>query len=142
MSNACYKNYTHKKSLIDMVSRCEPTDEPAQSTSTTREQAHREATAHPPPSRKPDIYKHKCVICNQIKVKNICGKFRLSESPRAEKFLKATVHYQVEVYTRTCDIQDVSSVFGADLYCHKICIKNYLLKYDRSKKPTGCRYVE
>ena len=37
------------------------------------------------------------------------------------------------MYVRTCDLQNEHSVFGADLYCHNLCIKNYLLKYDRAK---------
>ena len=50
----------------------------------------------------------------------------------AEKFLKATIHFQDEVYQRTCDLQDVYRIFGADLHCDKNCIKNYLIKYDRA----------
>ena len=121
--------HIHKKSL-GIVTKSEPIEGPAQLAPTNWEQGHRHSTARPPLSQKPNIYKHKCVICNQIKVKSICEKFCLSESPRAEMFLKATVHYQDEIYTRTCVIQEVSSVFAADLSYHKICIKNYLLKYD------------
>ena len=36
------------------------------------------------------------------------------------------------MYHRTSDLQDVYSVFGADIYCHKNCIRNYLVKYDRA----------
>ena len=58
-------------------------------------------------------------------------KFRISEEERAKKFLKAAVFFQYEVYVRSCDLQDVHSVFGADLFCHKRCIKSHLQKYDR-----------
>jgi len=56
----------------------------------------------------------------------------MSESQRAKKLLEATVFMQDEVYTRTCDLQDVHSVFGADLYCHKQCVSRYLLQYERA----------
>ena len=58
-------------------------------------------------------------------------KFRISEEERAKHFLKAAVFFQDEVYVRTCDLQDVHSVFGTDLFCHKKCIKSNLQKYDR-----------
>ena len=47
------------------------------------------------------------------------------------KFSEATISFQDDVYTRTCDIQSVSAVFGANLYCHNLCIKSYLLNYER-----------
>ena len=59
-------------------------------------------------------------------------KLRIDHDERAEKYLKATVFFQDEVYVRTCNLQDVYSLFGADLYCHKNCIKLYLIKYDRA----------
>lgn len=133
MNNECYKNYTHKKSLTkvaaDHLSQVSSTESSPLSTRL----ASRDAACRPPPSQKVDIYKHLCIICNQIKTKGICEKFRLCELPRAKKFLEATVFFQDEVYTRTCDIQDVSSIFGADLYCHKVCIRNYLTKFDRTQ---------
>ena len=58
----------------------------------------------------------------------------MSEDNRANNFLKATIYFRDEVYIRTRDLQDVYSVFGADLYCHKNCIRRYLLKYDRALK--------
>ena len=60
-------------------------------------------------------------------------KYRISETNRAMKFLEAAVFMQDDVYTRTCDLQDIHAVFGADLYCHKQCVNRYLLKYERFK---------
>lgn len=56
---------------------------------------------------------------------------------RATKFLEATVYFQDAVYIRTCDLQDEQFVFGADLYCHSTCVRNYLSKYDRAKRKSG-----
>ena len=38
---------------------------------------------------------------------------------------------QDEVYTKTSDLQDANAVFGADLYCHKTCIRNYIRKGEK-----------
>ena len=39
-------------------------------------------------------------------------------------------------------MQDVHSVFGADLFCHKKCIKSHLQKYDRHiNKEKNCPSV-
>ena len=81
-----------------------------------------------------DIYKTKCVVCGNVKHRGAYEKHRISETERAKKFLKATIFMQDEVFTRTCDLQDAQSVFGADLYCHKLCIRDYLIKYDRACK--------
>ena len=63
-------------------------------------------------------------------------KYRICEDKRADTFLQATVFFQDEVYHRTCDRQDIAAVFGADIHCHKECIKLYLLKYETSKNRT------
>lgn len=63
-----------------------------------------------------DIYAAEYVICGQIKYKGVCEKFRISECYRAEIYFKAIVCYENEVYTRTCDLQDIQSVFG-QTYC-------------------------
>ena len=41
------------------------------------------------------------------------------------------MYFQDDTYSRTCDLQSVDSVFGADIYCHKNCIRSYILNYDR-----------
>ena len=51
--------------------------------------------------------------------------------------MKATLYLQDDVFTRTCHLQDVSSVFGADLLCHVSCISGYLLKYKRKLQSDG-----
>ena len=82
-----------------------------------------------------DIFHEKCVVCGivfeYLKGAKNADKFRISENERAGKFLKAAVYFQCPVYTQTCDLQDETAVFGADLYCHKNCINNYLKRYER-----------
>ena len=35
------------------------------------------------------------------------------------------------MYTRSCDLQDSSKVFRADLYYHRVCLPDYVNKYNR-----------
>ena len=67
--------------------------------------------------------------------------FRICESERAENLREAVIFLQDEVYIRTCDLQDASKCFGADLYYHRSCLPSYINKYHRAKtnniiKPT------
>lgn len=71
-------------------------------------------------------------MCGNVKQKGDQWKVRICEDVRAEKLLKAAVFFQDEVYYWTSDLQDVHSVFGSDLYCHKNCICTYL-RYDWAK---------
>ena len=56
----------------------------------------------------------------------------MCESPRAQKFLNAALHFQDEAYTRVADLEDERSVFEADLFYHKLCLESYLQKYMRA----------
>ena len=93
MSNECYKNYTHKKSLTKVAAGHLSEVLPTKTSPLSTRLASRDAACRPPPSQKVDIYKHNCIICNQIKTKGICEKFRLCELPRAKKFLEATIFF-------------------------------------------------
>lgn len=139
MNNDCYKKYTLKKTLDRISNKNISQGSTPGSTETTDDQSKRFSTRSkikPRESPNPaDIYSTACVICGQIKYKGVCEKFRIAESNRAEIFLKATVFYQDDVYTRTCDLQDIHSVFGADLLCHKNCIRSYIRRYE---KDTEC----
>ena len=37
------------------------------------------------------------------------------------------------MYIRTCDLQDTSKDFGADLYYHRTCLPSYINKYHQAK---------
>ena len=83
-----------------------------------------------------DPKNEKCVICNSVKHKRTVEKFPISDKDRADKFLKAACCLLDDVYIRICDFQDIGSLFGSQLYCHKACINHYLIKYDRISKRT------
>lgn len=145
VSNECYKRYTLKKTLDKISEGKSRQDRDANnvagSSETQDASSWRSTRAKAKPRRPPgmliDCYRKECVVCGQIKYKGDFEKFRICEGDRAWKFLQATVYFQDEVYTRTCDLQDVQSVFGADLFCHKKCIRSYLVKYERASQTSG-----
>ena len=63
--------------------------------------------------------------------KDIYKKFKLCESDCAKIFLGSTLSFQNDVYTRICDLDHVTSVYGADLLFHNNCIRSYLMRYER-----------
>ena len=58
-------------------------------------------------------------------------KYRICESDSAVKFCEVTLFLQDDVYARTCDLQDSSKLFGADLYFHRVRLPDYFNKYNR-----------
>lgn len=127
MSNSCYKAYTMKSHLDRITSKGPDASED----NTPKRTARSSRSARPKPSPESEIYQKKCVVCGFVKHNDSYEKYRISESNRAKNFLKAAVFMQDDVYTRTCDLQDINAVFGADLYCHKPCVNKYILKYER-----------
>ena len=57
---------------------------------------------------------------------------RICEKIEAEKFLLATRYSQDEVFSRTCPLDDIMSVFAADVLYHSAYMSNYLMIYSRS----------
>ena len=49
-----------------------------------------------------------------------------AQNRSAKNFQEATLFLQNEVYIRTCDLQDASKVFGADLYYHRTCLPSHI----------------
>ena len=142
VDNFCFKNYTHKNKLDSIGLNETKVDgkstnykEGQSSTSSpisTPISTRSKSTPRPAASQDNTHYMQTRVCCGYAKHKGEYEKFRLSESDRAKKFLDAAVFFQDETYLRTCDLQDISAVFGADLYFHKNCVRKYLLKYDRA----------
>lgn len=133
MSNQCYKTYT-MKSVLDRITKGKSAKSQDVDNTTRSKRAVRRSSSMPRPEPSPEckIYKQTCVICGNVKHQGNYEKYRISESQRAKKFLEATVFMQDEVFTRTCDLQDIHAAFGADLYCHKQCVNRYLLQYERA----------
>lgn len=71
------------------------------------------------------------IVCNCYTLNKTYEIFGISETPRAEMFLKALLLIQDDVFTRICGLQDVYCIFGANIHCHKSCINSYILKYQR-----------
>ena len=61
-------------------------------------------------------------------------KIRISGKERATLFLESAWYFRDHVYTRVCDLEDIHSVFAAELYCHKLCINSYIKSYKDSKR--------
>ena len=130
MTNDCYKKYILKKTLQAVIEKRKISNQSSLPENPSEQDLRRvrshDGILRSPPSPRCDIYSHKCVICTHIKHLNVYEKFRVSESDRSKKFLEATVFVQDDVYSRTCDLKDEHSVFGADLFCHKVFIRNYI----------------
>ena len=64
------------------------------------------------------------VSCGKTQHNGIREKIQICEAPRANKFLRAAIYLQDEVFTTIAHLEEESSVFCADLYYHKTCIEN------------------
>ena len=124
----CYKQYTLKIKLLNLQG-----SSPSNADQTGKRNSRSLSKTRAPPSTgEIDIWKHQCVICTCAKHNKEYKKFRISENERAEMFLDAAIYFQDDVYLRICDLQDASAIFGSDIYCHKNCIRSYLLNYERA----------
>ena len=141
ISNACYKHYTHKKS-IDLLKKnaAQKGESQAEIDGVSNEPSRQSRSASTPrsqPISTPDFYKLPCAVCGFVKHNNDYSKCRISETDRATNFLKAAVYFKDDVYTRVCDLDNVPAVFGADIYCHKNCIRRYIKSYDDKVSKTS-----
>ena len=75
----------------------------------------------------------KCTIRDQAQNRRIRQKFRIWHGESAENFRESTLFLQDEAQIRTCDLQDASKIFGADIYYHRTCSPSYINKYHRAK---------
>ena len=132
VSNKCYKAYTHKKALDKLTSQqLDRSLDELKSQDNNNKPRHSRSNIRPRATPlKYDTTAKECIVCGQCKNKGEKRKFRFSESERARKFLKAAVYNQDEVYVKTCDLQDIHSIFGADLFYHSNCKRLYIKNYE------------
>lgn len=77
-----------------------------------------------------------CVICGlpivwvKTSKTQVREKFRICTSDGASRFLAAAQYLQDEVFCRVSDLETVDDVFAADLYCHAVCSRRYLRRYE------------
>lgn len=138
-NNACYKNYTLKKSLLKLQREKSEAINNGDEEVTVNEPHLKKLRSDTIPRSdsvcpKNISYDVACVVCGHKKHAGVREKYRICESKRALIFLEAAMYFQDEVYTRTCDLEDESSVFGADVYYHKICLESYLVQFRRSSQ--------
>ena len=79
------------------------------------------------PSQNIYTYHLKCVICDKVQDKGISTKYRVSEKCRAENLIEAAFFLQDNVYTKISDLDTSQKVFGADVFYHDNCLKQYEL---------------
>ena len=111
MNNECYKTYTLKKTV---QSKCDTNVKPCTQTSAFSDNTKTRRSSIGPrsgPTVECNIYKQKCVICDSIKHKGTYNKFRISEGPRAHRFLEATCYLMVFIHILViCKISILSLV--------------------------------
>ena len=147
ISNSCYKKYTMVKTLESIKSKrkiseqfTESVDLPLENKSELpRKKTRSSDTPRSGPSSEKRPERLRCVVCNKGQNKSNSEKFRLCECPRAKLFLDAATYFQDEIYTRIADVEDVSRVFGADLFYHSSCMHNYLGKYTYQQKKSDSK---
>lgn len=59
-------------------------------------------------------------------------KYRICEKKSATNFLEATRYFKDSVFSRTSLLKTVEDVFGQDIYVHKDCLRQYIIKYERA----------
>ena len=113
VSNECYKSYT-MKSVLDRITKRNRADTNSNQDSTAKSRrSTRQSVKLPvryPPI--PDVTATSlrdvlCIICDNKSYKHIYTKHCINESKRASSFLAATHCLQDDVFTRTCDLQDL-----------------------------------
>ena len=74
------------------------------------------------------IQKQKCLICFKTQVGAIRDKYRICESPRAKRFLEATIHFQDELYRRVADLKAECMYLETICTITKTCFQGKLNK--------------
>ena len=68
---------------------------------------------------------------NEIQKYLLHMKYLICVKSRAESLLEVASALQEDVFARVCDLQSANAVLAANLCCHKICIRIYIMKGER-----------
>lgn len=118
--NECYKHYTHKKTLKNDAS-------PEVSIPTMKPLVKTRALSSF--NRSKD-----CIICSQKKRRGCYKLLRISESERAEKFMKAFNFFKDMVFDKCFILQTSNDICAAGIYYHKSCLNQYFQEYKQKLK--------
>ena len=141
--NTCYSRYVRQKKRtedkdVDQGEPEDPTkDEPVssrneQSKPETRSSKRLKLDLSNTASTSASAVKDSpCIVCNQMKSKDIVKRFRICEARRARLFLSAIKFNKDDVYTRCSLLQNIGDVYAADIMYHKKCLSNYLRRFER-----------
>ena len=149
-TNACFKNYVHKKS-IDAAKRKKANDCPepmevdipvkTESPAVSESRSTRSSlSSREPPSCNLNPVAMKCTICTQKSKNKVYEKYRICEEDRALRLAKAALFFKDGLFTRIADLisdsdsQTVSAIRSADLYCHKSCYDGYVNDHQSKSK--------
>ena len=114
MNNTCYnKSYTLR------LSKCK---------AVTVEESKIEESKNDRPERK--YNPNACLIYNQITFKKVKEKMALTGKERAKKLFDCIHELQDDVFIRIAMINTVDDFLNANFKYHKVCIENYLKRYE------------
>ena len=79
----------------------------------------------------------KGVICNQPSKNGVCAKHRLEKDTQAEKFLSIAKRNLGRVFEQIADCIDAERIYGADVYYHNLCMRNYFRNSQNCEERTS-----
>ena len=133
-AKSCYSTYILKASRLTEPALPDPSEEAEATVVSPKPMRSSHRLSSPPPSLVPgasDPMSKLCIICNNVTKNKVREKYRICERSRAKCFLAAVRFNQDDVCTRCVFFHKIDDVFAADLYAHKLCMRNYLSKFER-----------
>ena len=128
---SCYAPYNLKakrasKSNLDHTFEQPNETEPEPGPSRSR----REVSVSPGLTTTNKISLKQCIICDSIKKKGDGNRYRVSENPRATKFIAAYMFNKDAVYKRCIFLKTPGDIFAADIVSHKNCMRWYIKTFE------------
>ena len=148
-TNKCFKWYTHKQKLEAIKdNEDEASHEVEVSVTESQLPMLRRSSSIPreAASSERDPKQMKCVVCGSDRVQvnrvSLRDKFRICERFTAENFLIASKHLKDEVFCRVAELNSAEDIFASDLYCHGICMRRYIHKYEQDLHSSSKTHTE